>query len=225
MRLRLNGIAGERWVLLVLSLVIALGLWFSVKAGTRQILVSDRAGTALRTVPVTPILTGVPAEGFAVRGVEVRPSVVTLAGRAEVLNSLDTTYTTEVDVTGARTDFVRTVELRLPSSVRAIGAVTVSVRIGPALTRWTVPAVRVVLLDVSEGLRAEVSPAVLAVEVVGPPGVAGAVRPADMQAEVSAAGLGVGDHRVRPRVLAPPGVRVVALRPAEVIITVRGLSP
>jgi len=225
MRVRLSGLPGERWILLLLSLTISTGLWFVVRDGSRQIVLPGPGGMALRTVPVIPRLVGVPGEGFTVRGVEVRPPYVTLAGPPAVLEEIDAVVTADVEIYGARADLLRTVELRLPPGVRAVGAVTVNVRLGPAATRWVVPGVKVALAGLAEGLQAEVRPPTVAVEVEGPPGAVEALRPEDLRAVASAAGLGPGTHRVRPRVDAAARTRVVALRPVEVVLTVRAAAP
>jgi YbbR domain-containing protein len=225
MRGRLSTIAGERWLLFLLSLAIAAGLWFSVKEGTRQVIFPGRPGAALLTVPVVPTLVGAPAEGFAVRGVEVRPPLVTLAGPMEVLEKIDTVSTAEVNISDARAGFTRTVELRLPPGVRSIGGpVTVNVRIGPATLRF-IRETPVELQRLPDGLRAEAAPAAVAVEIEGPPTLAGALRPAELRAVVDGAALAPGTYRIRPQVQVPSGVRVVALRPPEIVVTVRRLYP
>ncbi len=224
MRGRLSTIAGERWLLFLLSLAIATGLWFSVKEGTRQVIFSGRPGAALRTVPVVPALVGAPADGFAVRGVDVRPPLVMLAGPMAVLEKIDTVSTAEVNIGGARADITRTVELRLPPGVRSIGAVTVSVRIVTATLRF-IRETPVELQRLPDGLRAEAAPAVVTVEVEGPAALTGALRPADLRAVVDGAALAPGTYRIRPQVQVPSGVRVVALRPREIVVTVRRLYP
>jgi len=225
MRSRLSTITGERWFLFLLSLAIATAMWFSVREGTRQVVLPGRPGTVLRTVPVIPTLVGAPAEGFAVRGVDVRPPVVLLTGPEGILKEIDAVYTAEVDIFGARSDLTRTVDLRLPPVLGSIGAVTVSVRIGPATSRWVVPGVRVVLQGLPDGLRAEAKPAEIAVEVDGAPNLAAGLRAADLRAVVDAAALAPGTHRVQPQVQVPAGVRVVSRRPAEVEVAVRRLYP
>jgi len=76
-----------------------------------------------------------------------------------------------------------------------------------------------------DGLRAEAAPAAVAVEIEGPPTLAGALRPADLRAVVDGAALAPGTYRIRPQVEVPSGVRVVALRPPEIVVTVRRLYP
>jgi len=225
MRARLSGLPTERLVLLLLAFAIATALWAAVRGGSRQIVPPGPGGTALRTVPVIPRLVGVPAEGITVRGVEVRPSYVTLAGPPEILEEIEAVVTADVEIHGARTDLVRTVDLRLPPGVRAIGTVSVSVRLGPATARWVVPEVRVVLEGLGEGLQAEMSPSAVAVEVEGSPQAVEALRPEDLRAVAQAAGLGPGTYRLRPQVEVPSRVRVLTLRPDEIRLVVRAATP
>jgi YbbR domain-containing protein len=222
---RIGTVIGERWLLFLLSLAIATALWFSVREGPRQVIFPERPGAVLRTVAVVPTLAGAPAEGFAVRAVEVRPPVVTLAGPLDVLQGLDRVSTAEVSIQNARTDVTRTVELRLPPGIRSIGAVAVSVRIGPATLRSLLREMPVQLQRLPEELRAMVEPPAVTVEVEGPPELASSLHPSDLRVIVDAAAMAPGAYRVRPQVQVPSGVRVVALQPPEILVTVRRQAP
>lgn len=225
MRARLNTLGGERWLLFLLALAIATALWFSVKGTSRQVVLPGRPEIALRTVPVIPALVGTPGEGFAVTAVEIRPQTVTLTGPRGMIEGIETVYTAEVNIRGASEDVMRTVQLDLPSTIRSTGPVTVTVRIGTATSRRTIPRTRVVLQGLPDGLQATADPAEVAVEVEGPPALIGSLRPADLMVVVEAAQLTAGRHQARPQVQPPAGVRVVALQPPVVAVTVRRLYP
>lgn len=220
---RLSAIAGERWLLFLLSLAIATGLWFSVREGPRQVVFPGGPGASLRTVAIVPTLEGVPAGGFVVRAVEVRPPVVTLTGPMEVLQKTDTVATTEVNIQNARTDVTRIVGLRLPPGIRSVGTVTVTVHIGPATLRF-IRETPVKVQRLPDGLRAMAEPEAVAVEIEGSP-LSASLRLADLQAVVDGAALAPGTYRRRPEVRLPAGVRLVEVRPPEIVVTVRRLSP
>jgi len=88
-----------------------------------------------RVFVVLPGISGTPATGFRVAGLEVSPSFVTITGPAEVFQSLDpvTGIATEpISIDGASADVVRPVALRLPEGARVEqSSVTVRVIIQP----------------------------------------------------------------------------------------------
>jgi len=88
-----------------------------------------------RVVVVQPNITGSPAPGFMVTGIEVTPSLVAVSGPAEVFQALDPVAgveTEEITIAGASADVVRPVALRLPAGARVEQAgVTVRVIIEP----------------------------------------------------------------------------------------------
>jgi YbbR domain-containing protein len=88
-----------------------------------------------RVVAVQPDITGSPAPGYIVTGIEVTPTLVTVSGPADVFQALDPVagvQTEEITIAGASADVVRPVALRLPAGARVEQAsVTVRVIIEP----------------------------------------------------------------------------------------------
>ena len=81
--------------------------------------------------------------------------------------------------------------------------------------------VQVILEGVPDGLQAAAEPAEIAVEEEGPRGVIGTIKAGDVRVAVDATALGPGTHRASLRVTTPAQVRVVAVRPSEVVVRVR----
>lgn len=80
---------------------------------------------------VVPEVTGTPAQGFRVTGIEIDPPLVTISGPVEVFQTLDPTEgvaTEPVVIDGAMADVVRPVALRLPEDASVTQA-TVTVRV------------------------------------------------------------------------------------------------
>lgn len=92
---------------------------------------------------VVPEISGVPAAGFVVTGVEVDPSIVDISGAFDLLQILDPSKgvsTDSISIDGASADVVRTVALQLPqgASVEQPG-VTVRVLIAPLVPVGATP--------------------------------------------------------------------------------------
>ena len=83
------------------------------------------------------LVTGEPAPGYEVKGVYVSPSVVTIAGRSEELESMDMFYTNNsVDVSNRTTSVNKILWMQAPGNVRyaSTDMITVAVEIGPVIT-------------------------------------------------------------------------------------------
>jgi YbbR domain-containing protein len=169
---------------------------------------------------VKPLLRGTPADGFNVTSISVDPSFVVITGAIEALQSLTTVSTDEVAVDGAASDVVRAAKLQLPPGLTVAGSdsVTVRVSVSPAqgeITLGLTPTVK----GLEPGLRAELATTMVEVRVAGEIPVLRALSPTSLVAVVDASGLGEGQHVLPVQVTVPPGVRVVGVEPATVIVT------
>ena len=88
----------------------------------RSVNVQIQIGSQLRTqtVPVSPVITGAPAAGYYISGINVTPSVVGVRGQADALAQLHGLAATKaVSIAGATGDVSVQVGLDLPSGVQA----------------------------------------------------------------------------------------------------------
>lgn len=89
----------------------------------------------LASLPIRPVITGAPAQGYVVSGpVQVRPDSAVVRGPDEVLAMLDAIPTEEIDIGGATETVQVAVPLALPDELELVNPqhVTVLVPIHPA---------------------------------------------------------------------------------------------
>jgi len=169
---------------------------------------------------VTPLLRGVPSDGFNITSISVEPAFVVITGTIEALQSLTVVATDEVDVDGAASDVVRAAKLQLAPGMTVSGSDTVTVRVSvsPAqgeITLGLTPTIE----GLETGLRAELATTLVEVRVSGEIPVLRALSPTSLAAVVDASGLGEGQHALPVQVTVPQGVQVVGVEPATVIVT------
>lgn len=82
-----------------------------------------------RTLPVNPVIAGVPAPGFRITGVAVTPLAVTVEGEAEQLASLVTIDTAPISVAGATATVAQSLALAPPQGISVTGSGTVRVTV------------------------------------------------------------------------------------------------
>lgn len=174
-----------------------------------------------RTLPVNPVVTGVPAPGFRIAGVAADPLVISVEGDAEELNQLVQADTAPVAVFGATRDVTATVALALPTGVVPLGVttVTVVVRVEPVTeTRTFTAGFR---LDGREpDLRYEVAATSVLLTLFGSVADLDRLAAAPLVVGVNVAGLDPGVHEVPVVPSISSGVTVAALAPETVTITV-----
>jgi len=184
---------------------------------------SVRQAVISKVVSVVPTLVGTPPQSLAVSAATAEPATVTLTGPSAVLQKAETAATMPVDVTGARADFTRRVALQLPPGISSsAGQVAVNVRVGREMLSTVFRDVPVHAVDVPAGTATRIVPDRVVVQVEGPQDLVRRLTAQIVTIEVSAAGLGPGQHAVSPRVILPLGIRVLIIQPAQVMIT---LSP
>lgn len=94
----------------------------TVKPGTATVQVQIQGMPAQKEIFVSPNVKGVPAPGFRVKSISVVPQSVTVTGGPDSIGKLNFVTTDEVDISGATTDVVRSVQMLLPDGVTAQGS-------------------------------------------------------------------------------------------------------
>jgi YbbR domain-containing protein len=181
-----------------------------------------------RTVSVRPVFSGIPAAGFALAGISVEPSSVTLRGLPEVLAGITEVLTEPLDIGGASAEQSFTAALVLEDGTRladedATPSVTVVAAIAPSVSSRTF-----VSGIVCEGAGSNAClPGFEQVSITlsGPDSLLAALTAEELVAVVDATGLAPGTHELTATLPAlPDGVELLTIDPAVVPVTIRAAS-
>ncbi|HXG35983.1 MAG TPA: CdaR family protein [Dehalococcoidia bacterium] len=178
-----------------------------------------------RVLPVSPVVTGVPASGYNIAGVNIEPPLVTVTGADQLLEALTFIRTAAVDISGASSSVSRMVALELPAGVSVSGnaQVRVQVQITPASGQASfsvIPGVSGLAPDLQ--LASALPPVQVTLE--GPLPVLSALKPSDIQARIDLAGLQAGTHVVVVVVLPPNQTLVAFVSPPQIEVVLQGRS-
>ena len=181
-------------------------------------------GSQLRTetVPVNPVLVGTPASGYYVSSIDVNPLVVAVRGQADALALLKGLANTQsISISGATADISTTVGLNLPAGVTSDGATKVAVVVhllSPGSTRSVSIGV------VPDGARSDrlytFSTPSVTVTLGGATAALNAFDTSTLVASISVGTLDVGTSTVTITVNLPPGIKLVAISPSQIVVTV-----
>ncbi len=178
-----------------------------------------REGVISKVVPVVPTIVGTPPQTLAVTGATADPDTVALTGPASALKAVENATTAPVDVSGARADFSRKVALQFPPGVASsLRQVTVTVHVGRGLLSTVFRAVPVRVVGVPAGAAFRVVPDHVDIQVEGPQELVRRLTAQTVTVEVSTAGRQLGQHTISPHAVLPDGVRVLTIRPAQVLV-------
>ncbi len=173
---------------------------------------------------VVPDVSGEPASGYNVTGIEVDPPFVIVSGPAEVFKDIDRMagiMTEPVRIGDATDQVVRSVALRLPEGASAEPAgVTVRIDISPAEGSYSFNVVPQ-LTNVGAGLSATLEQPTVRVVLAGTVPDLEAIDPSTIVATLDLQGLKAGEHAVPLHVGGPPGTTVDAATQADVAVTLR----
>jgi YbbR domain-containing protein len=177
-----------------------------------------------KTVPVRPdIEAGTPAAGFALAGLNVEPSTVTLRGLPDVLTGITEVLTEPLSINGAAEDRTFEAELILPDGVTLTDGddpvVSVTARIEPSVSSRTF--VVGVLCQNSGANSCVAGVDQLTVTVGGPGGALADLTAADVTPLVDASGLTPGSYSLTPSIPAlPEGLDLIGISPNAVPVTI-----
>ena len=186
-----------------------------VDPGTANALL-EQAGQA--SVPVKPLVEGIPAPGFVVSQITADPSTVVIIGPARRIASTTTATTDRVSIDGAKATVTESVSVGVPDAtlrLREGKTARVVVTIEPTGER-RYSAVRVTVRNLPAGMHASVEPAVVSVLVRGAESVLGHLDLRAVAPYIDVTGLGPGRYEV----LDLGGTFVPSVRPATVTVTI-----
>lgn len=182
------------------------------------VVITNRAN---RTLPVNPVLSGVPAPGFRVASVSVAPLVVAVEGDGDQLTALTRIDTVPVPVLGATSDVRMAVGLALPTGVVALDdeQVTVTVKIVPITeTRTFVAGFR--LDGTRPGLAYTLSNSTTLLTLFGSVASLDQLEAAPIVIALDASALDVGSHDLPVVATLPSDVTIAGVSPGMVTVTV-----
>ncbi len=82
-----------------------------------------------KTVPVVPLISGTPFQGFGVKSVTVQPATVTIEGKLSQINNINFVNTSQIDITGLTSEKKFSPTFAVPDGVKIVGKNSCSVDI------------------------------------------------------------------------------------------------
>lgn len=143
------------------------------------------------------ITTGIPAEGYELKGISCEPDFVMAAGKAENLALLDTLYANStVDVTGKSSSFHQVLKVRRPSELVYLSSdsVTVEVEIGPIIQEKVLEGLKISTENLEKNLKATLSDKTATVTISGPQLWVKGLRSSHVTLTCDLAGLTAGEY-------------------------------
>ncbi len=198
------------------------GLNISPKAVTVRVPVEQLSN--YRDLAVRVKITGQPANGYAVTGVEYAPQVVTVFGPRDAIQQLPGFIETlDVSIDRAKQNMEQRVGLNVPPNVSLVSenqSVSVRVQIEPQQGARTISRAPSVT-GVTTPLTATLSPPTIDIVLAGPLPQLNDLTEDDVRVEVDASNLPAGVHQVAPTVIKPDGITVQSVLPATVQVEIK----
>lgn len=172
-----------------------------------------------RDLPVVVRWRGQPADGYAVTSITAEPQIVTVFGAVDAIQNLKGyVETQEVSITGAKANVSEKAGLIMPPGVSLVNGpqmVAVSVSVDTVQGSRTIKRAPVVI-GVTQGLTATVSPESINLVLIGPLPRLAALTEDDVRIVLDVTGLSAGNYQLTPRVILPDGVLAQSLVPTSV---------
>lgn len=182
----------------------------------------EASGTKL--VPVTPLVEGQPAEGYAIREIRAEPRTVEIVGPESALALAKQAVTEPISVAGATRTITEaatigvadpSVRLRVPHSA------LVTIEIAAIPIERAFERVVVQQRNLGGGYSARLVPATVTLLVRGPKERVATLDAASLGVHVDLKNLGSGRHSVPVQVAAAADIEVVRVQPAAVTAFIR----
>lgn len=201
-----------------------------VQPATVTVVIPINPVVGLRLVPVSPIIIGSPAPGFAVTDIKVDPPLITLTGSSGPLDAINLLQTEAIDIANASETVVRIVPLIIPTGTSPAqgesNAVRVTVEIRPITLPFQVRLpVEIVIDGLESGLLVTVSPEVVEITFAGTSTQLHALAATPLEATINVSGLAPGAYQFPIQPLLPDGVSIVGEVPTVTVVIVPEPTP
>ncbi len=174
-----------------------------------------------RTVPVNPVVTGVPAAGFRVASIDVDPLTVTVEGDQDQLQALVSADTAPVPVSGATRDVTTEVAFSLPTGVSVVGAPTAKVVVHiEAVTETRAFTAGIRLDGRNAAFQYEASETQVLLTLFGSTADLDLLNASPIVISINVAGLEPGTNEVAVVPSLPSAITVAAISPGSITVTV-----
>lgn len=178
-----------------------------------------------RAVPVDPLITGKPIEGYVIVGIEINPGEVQISGPSEIINNLGTIRTELLDIEGASTDVKRELKLQDYEGVYLSpgeqSRVQVLVRIEKIVER-TIEYEDIDVRNLDSELKAQIEDEKISVIIRGPSSYVTTVKSSDIKVYVDLEGATKGDKPYPVKIdNIPKGVELIDIEPTSVKVSIK----
>lgn len=201
-----------------------------VRPATVTVVIPINPVVGLRLVPVSPIIIGSPAPGFAVTDIKVDPPLITLTGSSGPLDAINLLQTEAIDIANARETVVRIVPLIIPTGTSPAQGDSNAVRVTVEITPITLPfqvrlPVEIVIDGLDNGLLVTVSPEVVEITFAGTSTQLNALAAMPLEATINVSGLAPGAYQFPVQPLLPDGVSIVGEAPTVTVVIIPAPTP
>lgn len=201
-----------------------------VRPATVTVVIPINPVVGLRLVPVSPIIIGSPAPGFAVTDIKVDPPLITLTGSSGPLDAINLLQTEAIDIANARETVVRIVPLIIPIGTSPAQGESNAVRVTVEITPITLPfqvrlPVKIVIDGLDNGLLVTVSPEVVEITFAGTSTQLNALAAMPLEATINVSGLAPGAYQFPVQPLLPDGVSIVGEAPTVTVVIIPAPTP
>lgn len=202
---------------------IVSGLTISPENITVSLPITQQGG--YRDIAVKVAVRGQQAGGYRVTNISVFPPVITVFSSNPLLvNDLPGYVETEpLNLNGESEDVDTRLKLNLPADISVVGEQTVQVQVGIAAIEGSLSlnGIPVNITGLAEGLKANISPALVDVILTGPLPMLDKLTPNDIQFLVDLSGMTGGTHQAVPQSqILISDIRVQSIIPGIIEVTI-----
>lgn len=173
-----------------------------------------------KTVVITPVLSGTPANNYKVERIVTEPETVRISAPADILNGITSIDTESIDISNITEDGVYEVPLVLPQGVSFAGTHSAKVFVSLSSTQSTQAiAYPIEILGAKDNWQVELSQTEAEVTVSGDESSISA-EALNVSVYVNVQDLGIGTHTVSTSVSNSGALQLTNVTPAVVTVTI-----
>ncbi|MGB9808643.1 MAG: CdaR family protein [Caldanaerobacter sp.] len=173
-------------------------------------------------VPVTPKIFGKPQDGYMVASINVLPEYVYVTGDENVLNTIKSINTKQIDITGRNAPVTETVPFDLPDGVKLVKS-DINAKVYIDIQKIVTKDVTITNIEVrgAENKNVTVQNPEIVITISGPENVVTGATATDFTAYVDVSNLSAGNYTLTVNVNTGLNVNILKIRPEKVNVVIQ----
>ncbi|MCX8095627.1 MAG: CdaR family protein [Caldisericia bacterium] len=176
-----------------------------------------------KVVPIVPKFVGEISGDYGIVRVSIKPSIMTILGKVEVLNKIESLTTEDINITNLKESKIFTTKVVVPEDLelKEENLITIQIIVERKVSK-TINNIKIDLLNKNDNFEYIMDPQIIKIEIYGFESIIKDLTPSDFVASISVLNLEDGIYELKVEVISTKeNVNILKINPEKVKLIIK----